>query len=256
MRSWLKTSAHALALQPVALFASTQPADAGRGGRCGASMARIALDWKATSLPTVSEAGYDGREGDVKQYLASRAGEKPSIVFFFDPRDKKENDRIQSTVFGNEVVGTAARGFDLVKIDVTRIKREDLKAEYSKATPKFHFYSHTGDEIAKVEGGATLPEFTSAITKAFNAEFSMPLQKFLKAHRNVLDRIDRAEAQKARVAQKRSLLDASTRKDARAAALEKEIVREEKDAEEGMEKVLADEALLLDSLKLRPVAKD
>lgn len=219
-------------------------------------MARIALNWKSTSLPKVSTPGYDGREGDVAQYLQSMAGDKPSIVYFFDPREKKENDKIESTVFGNEVVGTAARGFNLVKIDVTKIEREDLKAEYSKSTPKFLFYSHSGDVLAKVQGGVTLPDFSSAITKAFNAEYALSLQQFLKSHRNVLDRLDRAEGKKTRVAEKRSLLESSTRKDARAAALEKEIAREEAEAESEIEKVLAEEELLLASLKLRPTAKN
>lgn len=219
-------------------------------------MARIALDWKSTSLPKVSTPGYDGREGDIVQYVQSMAGDKPSIVYFFDPREKKENDKIAATVFGNEVVGTAARGFNLVKIDVTKIEREDLKAEYSKSTPKFHFYSRAGDVLSKVQGGATLPDFTSAITKAFNAEYEVSLQQFLKSHRNVLDRLDRAEGKKTRVAEKRSLLESSTRRDARAASLEKEIAKEEAEAESEIEKVLAEEELLLASLKLRPTAKN
>jgi hypothetical protein len=219
-------------------------------------MARIALDWKTTSLPKVSTPGYDGTEGNVVEYLQSLSGEKPSIVYFFDPREKKENDKVESTVFGNEVVGTAARGFNLVKIDVTRIVRGDLKAEYSKSTPKFHFYSHSGDVISKVQGGITLPDFSSAITKAFNSEYALTLQQFLKAHRNVLDRLDRAEAKKTRVAEKRTLLESSTRRDARAAALEKEIAEEEKEASDEVDKVLAEEQTLLGSLKLRALAKN
>jgi len=220
-------------------------------------MARINLDWKTSELPREStEPGYAGIESTVAEFVKSFAGDKPSIVYFFDPREQQENDRLQSTVLGNEAVGTAARGFNLVKIDVTRIQRDDLKAEYSKSTPKFHFYSRTGDVLAKVERAITLPEFTSAITKAFNAEYSVSFQQFLKSHRSFLDKLDRAEAQKTRVAAKKALLESSTRRDARAAALEKEIVKEEKEAADATEKALALEEGVLAALKLRPTAKN
>jgi hypothetical protein len=220
-------------------------------------MARISLDWNTSELPReVTEPGYAGIETTVADFVKNFAGDKPSIVYFFDPREKPENDRVASTVLGNEVVGTAARGFNLVKIDVTRIQREDLKAEYSKSTPKFQFYSREGDVLAKVERGITLPDFTSAITKAFNAEYSVSLQQFLKSHRSFLDRLDRAEAKKTRVAEKKTLLESSTRRDARSAALEKEIVKEEKEAQDEVDKALSLEEGVLAALKLRPVSKN
>ncbi len=219
-------------------------------------MARISMNWKATALPTASIPGYDGSEQDIGEYLKSFAGEKPAIVYFFDPRESKENDKVASTVFATESVGAAARAFDLLKIDVSKIAREDLRDEYSKSTPKFHFYSRSGDLIAKVQGKVTIPSFSSALSKAFGSEYETTLNGFLKQHRTILDRLDRAQGQKTRVAEKRTRLESSSRRDARTAALEREIVKEEEEAEAELQRVIEEERALLESLKLRALAKN
>src|SRR5262249_51815248 len=157
-------------------------------------------------------------------------GDKPTIVYFYDGRKAHDNEKLNDVLFRtNETVGTGARGFNTLKLDITKIHREDLKAEYGKSVPKFCFYSHTGELISKTEGSVTLPLFLSALTKAFNAEYSIPLDKFVKLHRTILDRLDRVNGKKQAVTEKRTLLEESGRKDARTAAILKELDKSEKE---------------------------
>ncbi len=222
-------------------------------------MARVRVQFKDHNLSQKESEGYGYQELTLAKSIAnfSSFDPAPTIVCLYDSKDKAAMNLISRNVFGQENVGIGAKKFNLLKINVNRIKNEELKKSYGRVTPSYKFFDAKGKSLATVRGKVTAPAIQKAMKAAFESTYATGYNGYLSEYRKFLNKLDQIESKRGVLKLKRNNL--ARKSAAKAARGDREIAMETAVLDKEEQKLLKFEEKILAKIKLRksqqPVAE-
>jgi hypothetical protein len=143
-----------------------------------------------------------------KLFPTLRPSNKPSVVWLCDVSDDKSVNKIERVVMRNEPVGIALKRFNCFRVHLLEMPEGDLRKKYEKEAPALYFFDPAVKQTARLTGkrATSLSAFNAALSKTWSATFTMPLKKFQKSMKDILDRLDKLDGQKTVLNRKRSKL--------------------------------------------------
>jgi hypothetical protein len=173
----------------------------------------------------------------------------PAVVWMYDPTDDKANRALESTTFQNEQIALALKKFRRFRVNVEEIGNRELREEYSKRLPAFHFFDPSGASIGEIAGrkATSLSGFSSMLDKTWKLSFESRMKTFARGMTKILDELDKLEAKKLLHAQGLERL-----KDKPNPRKERSLAKEGEELKQLEESILSDEKELLESVKIRP----
>ena len=137
------------------------------------------------------------------------ATNSPSIVWFQDVSDDQTIKKIDGAIMGNEKVGIALKRFNCFRVNVLDMPEGELKKKYLKQTPAFLFFDPSAKLIKKVHGkrATSLSSVNKLIEYTWDKSFTLPIKKFAKMYKGILDAFDKYEVKLQSVQKDRAKLD-------------------------------------------------
>jgi hypothetical protein len=178
----------------------------------------------------------------VKSNLGER---KPIVIYICDEEDEKTERALDSKIFSNEKIGVAMKRFTCLKGSIQSIPDERLADKIARQTPVFYFYDPAGEPMKVLKGkrATSTSAFSAMVGKLWDKSYVMKLKAYAKTMGQILDQLDKLEAEKERLQDKK---DRAADKPAKLKQLQKEdavLAEREKKVQEMEEELLLAAAL-------------
>jgi hypothetical protein len=167
----------------------------------------VQVDWQTLKLAETTGGNYAESARPVQDLVNEAAakaagGQRPVLVFVFDPEDTKTNDSLEANVFTDEKVGLALKRFACLRAALDSIPDAKAAEALKRQAPLFYFFDPSGKPADTLSGKRATSKsgFSSRVEKIWNLSFEKPLKEFASAMAEILDRFDKVATDLARVA--------------------------------------------------------